>query len=156
MKIPALFINHPSQTFLIKYKNFNKNSIMEKEMDTVSELELMGISEAEVAAIKKEAKKLEEETEGVEVVYPIIVKGNSRTDAKEHYIGYFRQPNFKIFSKYITASTQNQVGAMRQLARDCFLQGDKELVEKDSLFLFGLMGQLSKVIEMRQGALVNL
>lgn len=129
---------------------------MEKDMETTNELEALGLGDNVVAKIKETAKKLETETEGVEVVYPIVIKGNGRRDAKEYYTGYFRQPNFKIFSKYLVASSQNQAGAMRQLARDCFLEGDKELVEKDSLFLFGLMGQLSKIIEMRQGVLVNL
>lgn len=45
---------------------------------------------------------------------------------------------------------------MRTLAKECFLDGDKELVDDDSLFLFGLMGQLAQVIEMRNGKLVNL
>lgn len=45
---------------------------------------------------------------------------------------------------------------MRQLAKDCFVDGDKELVDNDSLFLFGLMGQLSEIISTRQNVLVNL
>jgi hypothetical protein len=42
------------------------------------------------------------------------------------------------------------------LAKDCFIEGDRELIDDDSLFLFGLMGQLSEIIKMRQGKLVNL
>ena len=45
---------------------------------------------------------------------------------------------------------------MKVLAKDCFVDGDRDLVDDDSLFLFGLMGQLSKIIEMRHGRLVNL
>lgn len=59
-------------------------------------------------------------------------------------------------SKYLTAAQKDQAVAMRTLAKECFLDGDKELVDDDSLFLFGLMGQLAKVIEMRNGKLVNL
>ncbi|MCS2303763.1 hypothetical protein NXX23_17875 [Bacteroides ovatus] len=40
--------------------------------------------------------------------------------------------------------------------RDCFVDGDKELVDDESLFLFGLMGQLSELITTRQSVLVNL
>ena len=44
---------------------------------------------------------------------------------------------------------------MRQLARACFIEGDKELVDNESLFLFGLMSQLSEIITTRQSLLVN-
>ena len=101
-----------------------------------------------VAKLKKEDIKLR-------VVYPICVEGSDYDD-KPMYIGYFRQPSFQAFSKYLTASQTNQAVAMRNLAKDCFLGGDKELVDDDSLFLFGLMGQLAKIIEMRHGKLVNL
>jgi len=35
------------------------------------------------------------------------------------------------------------------------LDGDKELIDNESLFLFGLMGQLSEVISTRQSTIVN-
>ena len=54
------------------------------------------------------------------------------------------------------ASKKDEVIAMRTLARDCFVDGDKELVDDESLFLFGLMGQLSELITTRQSVLVNL
>ena len=104
--------------------------------------------ESKVAEFKKADSKLR-------VVYPICVEGGAY-DEKALYIGYFRQPTFQAFSKYIAAAQTNQAVAMRNLAKDCFLGGDIELVEDDSLFLFGLMGQLSKIIEMRHGKLVNL
>lgn len=97
----------------------------------------------------KESKKLR-------IVFPIVVFGDPDYDEKEVYVGYFQQPPFTIFSKYITLSQKDQAQAMRQLAKDCFLEGDRELVDDDSLFLYGLMGQLSKIIEMRNGQLVNL
>lgn len=104
--------------------------------------------EAKVASLRESDKTLR-------VVYPLIVEG-SEFDEKECYVGYFRQPSFAAFSKYLSASQNNQALAMRTLAKDCFLDGDKELVDDDSLFLFGLMGQLSRIIEMRHGSLVNL
>lgn len=36
-----------------------------------------------------------------------------------------------------------------------FLEGDRELVDDDLLFLFGLMGQLAEIIQTHQSALVN-
>ena len=106
--------------------------------------------------IEKKVEALKETNPKCRVIFPIIVEGNPDYDEKENYIGYFTQPSFTSFSKYISASQNNQAVAMRQLAKDCFLDGDKELIDDDSLFLFGLMGQLSKIIEMRNGRLVNL
>ena len=107
---------------------------------------------------KQLEKKVAElkETKKLKVIFPIVIDGNPEFDEKELYIGYFQQPNFSVFSKYITASSKDQATAMRQLAKDCFVDGDRELIDDDSLFLFGLMGQLSKIIEMRNGRLVNL
>ena len=107
------------------------------------------------ATIEKKVKELKEKDTKLRVVFPIVVEGDSYDD-KEMYVGYFRQPSFKTFSKYLTAAQSNQAVAMRTLAEDCFLDGDKELVTDDSLFLFGLMGNLSEIIKMRNGKLVNL
>ena len=122
------------------------NQFEELQPEVTAELEKT--IAAKVESLKKEDPKLKR-------VYPIVVFG-SDGDEKEQYIGYFRQPTFNAFSKYVTASQSNNAVAMRTLAKDCFLTGDDELINDDSLFLFGLMGQLSKMIEMRQGVLVNL
>ena len=66
-----------------------------------------------------------------------------------------REQNFPTFSKFMAASKKDEVQAMRTLAKDCFLDGDKELIDNESLFLFGLMGQLSEVISTRQSTIVN-
>lgn len=105
--------------------------------------------------IEKQVNSLKSADAKLKIVFPLVVQG-AEYDEKPLYIGYFRQPSFQTFSKYLSAAQSNQAVAMRTLATDCFLAGDKELVEDDSLFLFGLMGQLSKVIEMRHGKLVNL
>lgn len=105
--------------------------------------------------ITKQIAVLKEGDPKLKTVFPIIVAGEEY-DEKDMYVGYFRQPTFASFSKYLSAAQTNQAVAMRTLACDCFLAGDRELINDDSLFLFGLMGQLSKVIEMRQGKLVNL
>lgn len=106
------------------------------------------------AEIDKKAAEIKEEQK-LKVVFPLVVEGQEFDD-KDVYVGYFRQPSFKAFSKYLTASQSNQAAAMRTLATDCFVGGDKELIDDDSLFLFGLMGQLGQIIQMRNGTLVNL
>lgn len=115
----------------------------------------MEISKELQATIEKKVKELKEKNPKLRVIFPIVVDG-AEYDDKEVYVGYFQQPSFKAFSKYLTAAQSNQAVAMRALANDCFIDGDKELVDDDSLFLFGLMGHLSKIIEMRHGQLVNL
>ncbi|MDR1090964.1 MAG: hypothetical protein LBL79_07795 [Prevotella sp.] len=105
--------------------------------------------------IKAKVKSLKDNDPKLKHIFPFVVFGNDG-DSKEQYVGYFRQPTFNVFSKYLAASQSNNAVAMRTLAKDCFLAGDDELINDDSLFLFGLMGQLSKMIEMRQGLLVNL
>ena len=105
--------------------------------------------------IEAKVKEIKEGDPKLRVVFPLVVEGNE-FDEKQVYVGYFRQPTFQAFSKYLSASQSNQAVAMRTLAKDCFLAGDMELVDDDSLFLFGLMGQLSRIIEMRHGNLINL
>jgi hypothetical protein len=89
-------------------------------------------------------------------IYPIMVLGDVEAGEKPYYIGYFKQPPFPAFSKYLSLSQKDQAGAMRELAKDCFLDGDKELIKDESLFLYGLMPHLAQLIEMRQGKVVNL
>lgn len=114
------------------------------------------ISEALQKTIDDNIAKLREKTPKCRI-YGIVVKGNPDFDDKPLYVGYFREPSFKTFSKYLSfVSNGQQAAGMRALATDCFLEGDKELVDDDSLFLFGLMGQLAQLIEMRHGQLVNL
>lgn len=106
--------------------------------------------------IEKKVAALKAENPTARAIFPIVVEGNPDYDEKEVYVGYFRQPDFKTFSKYLSAAANNNAVAMRTLAKDCFIAGDEEMVKDDSIFLFGTMGQLNKIIEMRNGLLVNL
>ena len=105
--------------------------------------------------IRETALKIKAEKK-LRKVYPMVVFGDTDCDEKEIYVAYLSEPTFPQFSKFMAASKKDEVTAMRTLAKDCFLDGDKELVDNESLFLFGLMGQLSEVITTRQGILVNL
>ncbi|MBQ4279535.1 hypothetical protein [Alistipes putredinis] len=102
----------------------------------------------ERAAGLKSEKKLRK-------VYPMVVFGDTQCGEKEIYVAYMAEPTFPQFSKFMAASKKDEVTAMRTLAKDCFLDGDRDLVDNDSLFLFGLMGQLAEIIQTRQTALVN-
>jgi hypothetical protein len=107
------------------------------------------------AEIKEKAKALKSEKK-VRKVYPMVVFGDIESGEKEFYVAYMGEPAFPQFSKFMAASKKDEVMAMRTLAKDCFLDGDRELVDNESLFLFGLMGQLSEIIQTRQSTLVGL
>ncbi len=103
----------------------------------------------ETAVRLKQEKKLRK-------IYPMVVFGEENCDEKEVYVAYLAEPTFPQFSKFMAASKKDEVMAMRTLAKDCFVDGDRDLVDNESLFLFGLMGQLSELITTRQSTLVNL
>ena len=106
------------------------------------------------ARIRERAQALKAEGKSRKV-YPMVVFGDAECGEKEYYVAYLGEPTFPQFSKFMAASKKDEVTAMRQLARDCFLDGDRELVDTDSVFLFGLMGQLAEIIQTRQTELVN-
>lgn len=105
--------------------------------------------------IKKKALKLKAD-KNLRKVYPMVVFGDTESGEKEFYVAYMAEPTFPQFSKFMAASKKDEVTAMKSLAKDCFVDGDKELVDNESLFLFGLMGQLSEIISTRQSVLINL
>lgn len=119
-----------------------------------AEMEDKNLTLEQEAQIKEKATALKAEKK-TRKVYPMVVFGDTDCGEKEFYVAYMGEPTFPQFSKFMAASKKDEVNAMRQLARDCFLDGDKELVDNESLFLFGLMSQLSEIITTRQSLLVN-
>ena len=107
------------------------------------------------AQIKETAGKLKAEKK-LRKIYPLVVFGDTACGEKEVYVAYMSEPTFPQFSKFMVAYRKDEVMAMKTLAKDCFVDGDKELVDNESLFLFGLMGQLTEIISTRQSTLVNL
>lgn len=145
------FFKHSySKASILTEKHFKNKTIM--DMENVS-FELPAELQKTIEAKVKELKAADPK---VKRIYPIVVEGDPENDEKDYYVGYFRQPSFPTFSKYLAASQSNNANAMRQLAKDCLLAGDSELVEDESLFLFGLMAQMSKIVESRNGRVVNL
>lgn len=127
-------------------------------MEDKETVELQAIEEIDPkirAAVEKKVADLKANNPKAKI-FPLMVDGDPEHDEKEVYIGYFTQPSFITFSKYMSFAQKDQASAMRQLARDCFLDGDRELIDDDSLFLFGLMGQLNNIIQMRGGRVINL
>lgn len=100
--------------------------------------------------------KVEEirQEKGIKRVYPIAIVGDEY-DAKPLYVGYFKRPDFPTFSMFMNKVNQDSVQASRMLAQNCFIDGDRELLSDDDLFLYGLMNQLSVLIDNRHAELVK-
>lgn len=105
--------------------------------------------------INAHAKKLMEEGKAKRV-YPIVVIGDRFAGEKEYYVGYFAQPTFAQFSKFMAAGKKDELIAIRTLAKDVFLEGDRCLVDDDSMFVFGAFPQIQSVMAVRQSYIVNL
>lgn len=105
-------------------------------------------------AIQKKMEALKKENPKLKKIIPIIVFGDEG-DEKELYTAYFRKPNFKEHSKWMSLMKKDETMALKSLATDCFLGGDKELIDDDDLFLFGTLSQLNSLMESRQSDVVN-
>ena len=109
---------------------------------------------AQETEIKEKAQKLKADKK-LKKVFSMVVFGDTNCGEKDFYVAFMAEPTFCQFSKFMAASKKDEVTAMRTLAKDCFIEGDKELIDDESLFLFGLMTQLSEIITTRQSLLVN-
>ena len=121
-------------------------------METEESKELTLAQEETIKKTLEEIKK--QDPKKNKRVYPIVVFGDEYDD-KEVYIAYFREPNFVAFSKFAQLQKKDEIAAVRSLARDTFIQGDKELVDDDSLFLYGLSAKLVNIIGSRQAKVAN-
>lgn len=105
------------------------------------------------AAIKAKAAELKE-MKKLKRIYPIVVVGDEY-DTKPYYVGYFKRPDFMIFSMFMNKVQQDSAQASRMLAQNCFIDGDKEMISDDDLFLYGLMNQLTVLVDNRHAELVK-
>jgi hypothetical protein len=87
-------------------------------------------------------------------IFVAIVEGEAEDD-KPYYIAYLRRPGLMHFSQYMNFVQKDLVQANKMLASNIFVDGDRELVDDDDLFLYGLMSQLSHVIDSRNAELVK-
>lgn len=110
-------------------------------------------SEAEESIVEK-IKELKAKY-GVKKVFVIVVEGDVNDGEKPLYIGYFRRPNLMQFSMYMNFVQKDIVQANKQLAMSVFLDGDRELVDDEDMFLYGTMQQLSNVIDSRNSDMVK-
>lgn len=110
--------------------------------------------EKEEAILKKLESLKKEDPKKNKRIRPIVIFGDEFDD-KDIYVGYFREPDFATFSKFVQLQKKDDVAALRALARDTFVDGDKEMIDDDSLFLYGLSPELGKILDARQTKVVN-
>ena len=118
----------------------------EKELILPAELE---------EVIQAQCKKIAAENPKIKRIIPIVVEGNEELGEKPFFVAYMKTPDMKAFSKFMMTNSANSIVAQQNLAKDCFIEGDKELLNDDELFLMGLMPQLSVLIESRSAKIVN-
>ena len=104
--------------------------------------------------ITKKVAELRQQT-GVKRIQVIAVAGDE-FDEKPLYIGYFRRPNAMQFSLWMNMAQKDPIQANKNLAQNCFLGGDKALVDDEDLFLYGTMAKIATLVESRNADLVKL
>lgn len=106
------------------------------------------------AAISQKIASLKAEKK-VKRVFVIVVQGDTEVGELPYYIGYFRRPNLMEFSQYMSFIQKDAVQANQMLATQIFLDGNRELVDDQDIFLYGTMQQLGHVIDTRNTELVK-
>ena len=71
------------------------------------------------------------------------------------FIGYFRNPSIMHFSNYMAFVTKDAVQAALNLAKATFIEGDRELVDDDDIFLRGTFDRFSAIMERRNSEMVK-
>ena len=104
--------------------------------------------------ITKKIEELRQKT-GTKRIHAIVVKGDE-FDNKPLYIGYFKRPNMLSLSLWMNMVQKDTIQANRTIAQNCFVDGDKELVDDEDLFLYGTQQKISTLMEGRNAELVKL
>lgn len=104
--------------------------------------------------IIKKAQELKQQFK-LRKIFIAVIEGEEELDDKPFYIAYLRRPSLMHFSQYMNFAQKDVVQANQMLAKNVFLAGDRELVDDEDLFLYGLMGQLNHIIDSRNADLVK-
>lgn len=73
----------------------------------------------------------------------------------EGKIGIFKKPDRKTISLAASYATTDPIRYVEILAENCFIAGDRELLDNDDLFL-SVMPKLNALIETKEAELVKL
>ena len=116
--------------------------------------EVLEVGEKELQAIKDKAEEIKKE-KNLKNVFPVVIAGDEYDD-KDQYVVYLKEPSFKEFSRFSSMGKSNEMQALRMLATDCYVGGDKCTIDNDSLFMGGLMTRITSIVRLRQTRVINL
>lgn len=134
--------------------NINSESAQVKTDAEVTDTNFINIPVAVREQISAKIAELKVKN-NVKKVFAVIVEGDAEAGEKPYYICYMRRPNMMQFSQYMNFVQKDLVQANLMLAQNIFLDGDKELIDDEELFIYGTMQQLSRVIDIRNSDLVK-
>lgn len=75
--------------------------------------------------------------------------------AVEDKIGFFKKPDRKILGAAAAHATTDPLTYVEILARNCFVEGDVELLDSDEYFL-SMMPRLNALVQVKESDLVKL
>ena len=125
----------------------------EEETPVVETIDVKNLSEEQLNAIKAKIAEIREK-QHIKRVFAIVVEGDE-FDEKPMFIGYFRNPSIMHFSNYMAFVTKDAVQAAHNLAKATFIEGDRELVDDDDIFLRGTFDRFSAIMERRNSEMVK-
>lgn len=127
--------------------------LKEEETAVVETVDVNNLSEEQLNAIKAKIAEIREK-QHIKRVFAIVVEGDE-FDEKPMFIGYFRNPSIMHFSNYMAFVTKDAVQAALNLAKATFIEGDRELVDDDDIFLRGTFDRFSAIMERRNSEMVK-
>ena len=125
----------------------------EEETPVVETIDVNNLSEEQLNAIKAKIAEIREK-QHIKRVFAIVVEGDE-FDEKPMFIGYFCNPSIMHFSNYMAFVTKDAVQAALNLAKATFIEGDRELVDDDDIFLRGTFDRFSAIMERRNSEMVK-
>ena len=126
---------------------------LKEETAVVETVDVKNLSEEQLNAIKAKIAEIREK-QHIKRVFAIVVEGDE-FDEKPMFIGYFRNPSIMHFSNYMAFVTKDAVQAALNLAKATFIEGDRELVDDDDIFLRGTFDRFSAIMERRNSEMVK-
>ena len=131
----------------------NANGISEttnQDVEVNTNFEIPAEIKEQITAHAKELKQKHK----LRKVFAIVVSGEDVSD-KPYYIAYMRRPGMMPFSQYMNFVQKDVVQANKTLAQNIFIEGDRELIDDDELFIYGTMQQMATIIGPLESELVK-
>ncbi len=70
-------------------------------------------------------------------------------------IGLFKKPNRQVISMATALSTTDPIAYLEKLAENCFVEGDRELLDDDDCFM-AIIPKLNELVETKTAQLLKL